>query len=218
MALMPGPSYADPAADSAMMSRLRVALERELQSDEIVMWHGWQLGRLEPRAFALYVFAIPWTAFSVMWTTLAAGAIANAGEESPGWIGWAFPLFGLPFVAIGLGMLARPFVPLWQHGKVLYVVTDKRVLKMSMRRELVVEAAPANRIGHVIRHEQRDGAGRLQLAIKIGKDSDGDRTTEHFEIGLVADVMGAHDAVNRIALAPTAAPRGATGQAGPVSS
>lgn len=122
-------------------------------------------------------------------------------------IGWAFPLFGLPFVAIGLVMLARPFMPWFQRGKVLYVVTDRRVLKMGMGRELMVQAVPGDRIGLVRRFEERGGAGRLQLAAKIGRDSDGDRQTEHFEIGRVANVMGAQAAINRLA-AGSSLPRG----------
>lgn len=199
--------------DSAPMSRLRLALERELHADEAVLWHGWQLGRLEPRAFAIYLFAIPWTAFALMWTALAAGAMVQSGEEGPGWIGWAFPLFGLPFVAIGLLMLARPFGPLLERGRVLYVVTDQRVLKLGLVRQLVVETVPADRIGLVQRHEQSDGSGRLQLAVKIGRDSDGDRKVDYFEIGNVGDVMGAQQALDRIA-----APFAATGTVAPLSS
>lgn len=185
--------------DNGSMARLRAALERELAADEAVVWHGWQLARLEPRMFLIYVFAIPWTAFAVMWTTLAAGAIAFAGEDGPGFIGWAFPLFGLPFVAIGIGMLARPFLPLWQKGRVLFVVTDKRVLRLSLGRELAVNAVPAERIGLIRRRELRDGSGTLELAVKVGMDSDGDRQTENFSIGMVADVMGAQQAIERIA-------------------
>lgn len=201
------------------MSRLRLALERELRADETVVWHGWQLGRLEPLSFGIYVFAIPWTAFSVMWTVLAFGAITMSGDYGPGWIGWTFPLFGLPFVAIGLAMLARPFAPLSQNGRVLYVVTNERALKLSMGRELAVETVLADRIGLIRRFERRDGSGRLQLAVKIGKDSDGDRQTDYFEIGNVADVMGAHEALNRISASTiTAAALPNAQAASPVSS
>jgi hypothetical protein len=58
---------------------------------------------------------------------------------------------------------------------------------------------PAERIGLAERQEKRDGTGTLSLAVKVGRDSDGDRQTESFLIGLVADVMGAQEAVNRIA-------------------
>lgn len=185
--------------DSALTERLRKALERELGPDEEVVWHGWQLARVQPRMFLIYVFAIPWTAFSLLWTGLAASAIMGAGEDGPGLIGWAFPLFGLPFIAIGLWMLAGPFLPLFVRGRVLYVVTDRRVLRLSYWRELAVKAVPAERIGLAERQEKPDGTGTLSLAVRVGRDSDGDKQTESFLIGLVDDVMGAQAAVNRIA-------------------
>ncbi len=200
------------------MLRLRLALERELRGEEAVVWHGWQLGRLELRSFGQYLFAIPWTAFAVMWTTLAAVGVAHSGVEGPGWIVWAFPLFGVPFVAIGLAMLARPFVPLFQRGRVLYVITDRRALKLAMGRRLVVETVPADRVGRIQRFEKSDGTGRLQIAVKIGRDSDGERQTEYFEVGDVADVMGAQIALERIAESPDRDSPVPRGQPSPLSS
>lgn len=197
---------ADTTPANARAARLKLALERELRPDEIVVWHGWQLGRLDPRSFMIYVFAVPWTAFSVMWTIFAAAAVSSTGSEGAGLIGWAFPLFGLPFIVIGLGMLAAPFWPAIQQGRVLYVVTDSRVLKLSLGRALTVTIIPADRIGLAERREHRDGTGTLTLAVKIGKDIDGDRQTENFVIGLVADVMGAQAAVSRIGASLIAAP------------
>lgn len=194
-----GPDRDSASRDNPAMSRLRLALEHELGPDEVVIWHGWQQGRLGLRRFGIYLFGIPWTAFSVMWTALAAGAMAGSGEEGPGWIGWAFPMFGLPFVAVGLAMLAWPFVPRFQQGRVLYVVTSQRVLKLSLLGNLVVQAVPASRIGMVERHERRDSSGMLRLPIRIGQDCDGERYTEILEIGWVENVIGAQNAVNRIA-------------------
>lgn len=188
--------------DNARMAQLRAALERELGPEEVVLWHGWQLARLDPRMFGIYLFAVPWTAFSLAWTGIALGAVASMGDEGPGILAWAFPLFGLPFVAVGCWMLARPFVPLWERGRVLYVVTDRRVLKLALGRTLEVSAVPADRIGPARRSESRDGAGTLSLAVRIGRDSEGDRQTEQFVIGAVADVMGAQSAIARIAARP----------------
>ena len=195
--------------DNARMAQLRGALERELGADEGVLWHGWHLGRIDPRDFLIYIFAVPWTAFSIAWTGIAAMAIAGTGEDGPGLIGWAFPLFGLPFIAVGVWMLSRPFTPVLQRGRVLYVVTSKRVLKLGIGRVLEADTVPADHIGLAQRREQRDGTGTLQLAVKIGRDSDGDRQTEHFIIGPVADVMGAQQAIDQIARgapAPVASP------------
>lgn len=188
-----------PDCDNATMVQLRLALDRELGSDETVEWHGWQLGLIDPRTFLLYVLAVPWTAFSVMWTVFAASAVGLSGEHGPSIIGAAFPLFGLPFIAVEAWMLSRPFVPLFERGRVLYVVTDKRLVKLSLGSDLVVQTVPADRIGLAERREQRDGTGTLQFAVRIGKDSEGNRQTEDFIIGHVADVMGAQAAVNRIA-------------------
>jgi len=68
---------------------------------------------------------------------------------------------------------------------------------------------PADRLGPAERREQADGTGTLSLAIRIGRDSDGDRQTESFVIGPVAEVMGAQEAVSHIAAAPSASPAGA---------
>lgn len=198
----------DPAHDTSRTFRLQQALERELRPDETVHWHGWQLGRIEWRALGIYVFAIPWTAFALMWTTFAAAGVSQMDDDGVGLIGWAFPLFGVPFIVVGLAMLAMPFVPLLQRGRVLYVATGQRVLKLSLGRELSITTVPADRIGMMHRRERRDGSGTLRLAIKIGRDSDGDARTEYFELGAVADVIGAQAAVERIAAAsgPASAP------------
>ncbi len=111
-------------------------------------------------------------------------------------------------------MLSRPFVPLWERGRVLYVVTDRRVMKLSIGRTLSINTVPAGRIGLIQRSERADGAGKLSLAIRIGRDRDGDKQTESFDIGLVADVKGVQSAIDRIA----ADVRLAGGRAGALSS
>lgn len=195
------------APENTAMARLRLALERELGPGESAVWHGWQLARIDPRHFLIYVFAVPWTAFALMWTALAAGAIGVSGI---GLVGIAFPLFGLPFIAVGCWMLGRPFMPLWEKGRVLYVVTEIRVLRLALGRELVVKTVPAARIGLAERRERPDGSGTISLAVRIGRDSDGDKQTETFDIGPVAGIMDAAAALDRIAAAarapgPTAA-------------
>jgi hypothetical protein len=186
----------DPARDTPIKSRLQQALVRDLRADETVQWQGWQLGRIEWRAFGIYILAVPWTGFSLRWTTLAAGAVFLMDDSGAGCLDWAFPLFGVPFIVIGLAMLAMPLI---QRGRVLYLVTGQRVLKLSVVHAFVMTAVPADRIGMVQRRQQQDGTGSLKLAIRIGNDSDGDRQTETFELGAVAEVIGAQAAIDRIA-------------------
>lgn len=180
-------------------NRLHLALDRELAEGERVIWQAAQAGRVETSGFLIYIFAVPWTGFSIMWTILAAAGASQMGDESFGWIGLAFPLFGVPFILVGLAMLSAPWIPLFQKGRVLYAVTNRRVLRISLGRELVVKSLPGKRIGLIERRESRDGTGLLKLAAKVGEDSDGDARTEFFEVGRIADVKGAHDAIDELA-------------------
>ncbi|MEL7190651.1 MAG: hypothetical protein AAGK17_13945 [Pseudomonadota bacterium] len=183
-------------------SRLKLALGRELDVDEKVIWSGMQIPRIEPLMFGIYVFAVPWTAFALFWTAMAyAGVSSTDNFEGPGLLAYAFPLFGTPFIAVGIGMLASPFYPLWESGKVLYAVTNKRVLKLRLGRRLKVDAVPFERIGQIERMEASDGSGMLKIPVSIGRDSDGDRTTEHFRLGSVANVMDAHRAISKSVVA-----------------
>ena len=194
------PGMTDPIKpENTAMARLSHALERELQAGETVEWHGWQQGRIDPKLFLSYIFAVPWTAFSLAWTGIAAAAVASGGAEDVGLVAWAFPLFGVPFVAVGAWMLSRPFVPLWERGRVLYVVTPRRVIKLASGRDLTIDTLPADRLGPAQRRERGDGSGWLRLPVRIGRDSDGDKQTDHFDIGPVADVAGAAGAIARIA-------------------
>lgn len=176
---------------------LSLALDRELRPGERVVWQQRQIARIAYKGFALYAFAIPWTAFAIFWTVMASAGASSMQEEA-GTISWAFPLFGVPFILVGLGMMSAPFLPLFNKGKVLYAVTTERVLKVRLGREIDVESVPARRIGHIKRSERRDGSGSLRIAVGVGKDSDGDRVTEYFEIGEVADVISAHDHIAAI--------------------
>ncbi|MEM6907880.1 MAG: hypothetical protein AAF494_04310 [Pseudomonadota bacterium] len=187
------------SAHGSSQHRLGLALSRELAADETVIWQGMQLARIEPKLFAIYLFAIPWTAFALFWTAMAVAGVSTMQQDvGGGLLAWAFPLFGTPFIAVGCGMLSVPFLPLWERGKVLYAVTNRRVLKVRLGRDLTVKSVPARRIGLIERNEDRLGRGQLKLAVAIGRDSDGDPTTEHFQLGMVADVMAADQAITQL--------------------
>ena len=89
--------------------QLELALERELEAGERVRWKGRGMLQEALTRFALYLFAIPWTAFALFWTAMAWSA-TGAMDENAGFLSYAFPLFGLPFIAVGIFMLATPFL------------------------------------------------------------------------------------------------------------
>jgi hypothetical protein len=176
---------------------LRLALDRELRAGERLLWHGRPLPRVAWPALAIWLFAVPWTAFSVFWTTMAFAGAQAFDEVS--FLSYAFPLFGTPFIAVGVGMLAMPFLPLFAARKTLFAVTDQRLLRLYLGRRLATKSVPGERIGEIDRSERRDGSGSLKIAVGSHVDSDGDRRIDHFEIGEVEDVMTADGRVRELA-------------------
>lgn len=179
---------------------LDLALHRELRRGERLLWQGRPIARVRPSTFGIYLFAVPWTAFSLFWTAMATMAAPGMSEQGNGfgWASWVFPLFGAPFIAVGIGMLAAPFWPLYTARRSLFAVTDQRLIHLTLGRELKSQTLPAARIGHIKRSERADGSGMLQIAIRVGTDSEGDRHTDTFDIGEVADVMEVEREIGRL--------------------
>jgi len=175
---------------------LQLALQRELQAGERVLWSGRPLARVAWGALGIWIFAVPWTAFSLFWTSLAFYGAQAFDEAGP--LGYAFPLFGTPFIAIGFGMLSLPFLPLFGAGRTLFAVTDRRLLRIVLGPRLWTKSVPGERIGLIDRSERRDGSGTLKIVIGSHRDSDGDRRTDHFSIGEVDNVISVEARVREL--------------------
>lgn len=176
--------------------RLGLALARET-GGERVLWQAGRIARIDPKIFGIYVFAVPWTGFALLWTALAAAG-AGAAFDGLGPLAWAFPLFGLPFIAVGLAMMAAPFYGYYSAAKTLYAVTDRRLVRLTLGRSLKVESVPGERLGPMQRSERPDGSGTLSFAVRVGVDSDGDRTTERFEMSDIPGVFAAAREIERM--------------------
>ena len=153
-------------------------------------------GRAFLMSFGIWLFAVPWTAFSVFWTVMA----ASVAGEMDGW-GVVFPLFGTPFVAIGLAMLSAPAWA-WRAGRrTLYVVTDRRaiVFAASGFRDIGVRSFAPAALADVRRTERPDGSGDLVFAQSTHRDSDGDSVTTTTGFPNLPDVREAEAAVRALA-------------------
>jgi hypothetical protein len=177
---------------------LEMALQRELRRGERVLWRGRPLARVAWRALAIWLFAVPWTAFSLFWTAMAFAG-AQALDDGVGVLGYAFPLFGTPFIVVGLGMLSVPFVPLFTARRTLFAVTDQRLLRIYLGRRLTTKSVEGGRIGEIERSERRDGSGGLKIVIGSHLDSDGDRRIDTFELGEIENVMAVEARVHELA-------------------
>ena len=107
----------------AIPPELEEKVERELESGERIAWMEQPIPRyFTAMSTGAFLFAIPWTAFALFWICGASGF--KLPDFSKGGFSF-FPLFGVPFVLIGLGMLSSPW---WAHRKALktvYVITDR---------------------------------------------------------------------------------------------
>ncbi len=136
----------------------------EVERGESIVWVGRPGGgRFFLSVLPVFVFGVPWTAFSIFWVAMASQA------RGPGAIGIMFPLFGLPFIAIGAGMLAAPFWAQRRSGQVAYVVTNRRVIFFEPNfpsGQKVVSLRPGE-FGPIERVERGDGSGDITFGVPL---------------------------------------------------
>ncbi len=171
---------------------LDAILRRELMTGERILWSGQPNPRKLYAAFAMWLFAIPWTAFALFWESMALFMLWGGTTKTPAAITWSFgivfPLFGLPFVVVGFYMLAMPFQVIGKARRTVYALTDRRVLRLTAGRNREAQSVMLGQMGPITVKAGSDGYGTLTIQTGTSIDSDGDRVTERFEIAGVPDV------------------------------
>ena len=159
---------------------LQALVDRELEPGERVVWYDMPIPRFfTPLTLGTFLFAIPWTAFAIFWVMGASGFKMPDFSEGINF----FPLFGVPFVLVGFGMLSTPFWFYRKAFRTLYVITDRRAITFIGGRSTTIRSYPPNRLQEIYRKERRDGSGDVVIALKARHDSDGDRQSE--ELGFL---------------------------------
>lgn len=174
------------------------ALRNELQLGERVLWKGRKLRRFDFAALAVFFFAIPWTAFAIFWTMMAASGIGEGGFEGSGWIAYAFPAFGLPFIAVGLLMMAGPFVRYFTANNTLFAVTDRRLVEITLGRRITVKSTEGDRLGDITRSEGRDGSGKLTIEVPPKGGSGRKRSERILQLGEVMEIREAEQRIREL--------------------
>jgi hypothetical protein len=178
----------------ALTPDLRIQLENELRAGEKIVWTAQPRPGLYARAgWGLFIFAIPWTAFAVFWMVMAGGGLwkwLGASGDSPArnapapsgpfkYFSLCFPLFGLPFVLIGVAMLAAPWWMRRRARKVIYALTDQRaiIFEAGMFGRQTIRSYDPDKLGSIERTQRPDGSGDLVFETLITRDSEGARQT-----------------------------------------
>ncbi|MDX2158121.1 MAG: hypothetical protein SFW09_16595 [Hyphomicrobiaceae bacterium] len=166
---------------TSLPRRLRDALAKELPGEPI-LWTGRPSAlRAFLASLPIWLFAIPWTAFSLGWEYMALGGwLSGKPPPSPthSIMGIVFPLFGLPFVLIGIGMMLAPFAAWSRARRTVHAVSNHRFLTITVGRRLTVKSHATSSIVRTERIERRDGTGTLKVVTGIRRDSDGDRVED----------------------------------------
>ncbi|MCZ8184533.1 MAG: hypothetical protein O9322_16295 [Beijerinckiaceae bacterium] len=155
-------------------------LTREL-AGEPILWAGQPSPGLAFRkGLLIWLFAVPWTVFALVWEGIAlaaflAGEPGQRPEGAGAWLVWVFPVFGLPFVLIGLWMLARPFLEARKARRTVHVLTESRLVTAELGPMINLTSLPPSRIVEITRRAGPAGTGTLSLSLGQFRDSDGDR-------------------------------------------
>lgn len=132
-----------------------------------------------PVTTSIFLFAIPWTAFAIFWIYGASGFKIPDFKEGFD----LFPLFGIPFVLIGLGMLSSPLWTYRKAFKTIYVITDRRAITFDGGWSTTIRSYPPEKLQEIYRKVKRDGSGDVIIARQAWHDSDGGHQSE--ELGFL---------------------------------
>jgi len=141
--------------------------QSELQPGESLYWSGLaNPGRAAFTALPASLFGIPFAGFALFWMTMAYhGTHAMSKSSSNAFTrGFSiFPLFGVPFLLVGIGVVLSP---VWAYLKSLsttYAVTNQRVMIISGSGTRSVKSCTPADIVSVDHRERPDGSGDVLI-------------------------------------------------------
>jgi Bacterial PH domain len=140
--------------------------QSELQSGESIYWTGIaDPARAAISAIPASLFGIPFAGFALFWVTQAYRATSHMSHSSNSLAkGFGFfPLFGVPFLLIGLGVILSPLWAYLRGSSTVYAVTNQRVMIITGNSSRTVKSlTPADIIG-VDYRERPDGSGDIAI-------------------------------------------------------
>ena len=184
------------AALIKLPKHLQARIQSELKPGEAVVWADQpHPGKYMRQGFLLWLFFIPWTAFALFWMAGAAGV--KFPDFSHGQ--HLFPLFGIPFVLIGLGGLSSPYWLRRKAANIVYIITDQRAFALEGLRSYTARTYYPDQLRSITRKEHPDGSGDLVLETARYKDSDGDARKRENGFFAIAQVRRVEQLLEQLA-------------------
>ena len=135
---------------------LQQEIARELTGGERLLWSGQPRHGLMLRASdtALIPFSILWAAFAFFWE----GTVWKTNAP------WIFKLWGIPFVLVGIYIVAGRFVAdAWMRKRTAYGVTNQRVIIIKAFRKRNIQSIALRSVPEISLSESGDGSGTITL-------------------------------------------------------
>ena len=134
--------------------------QSQLDSGERLLWSGAPSpGGVALGALPAALFGIPFAGFAVFWIWTAYSASRHVSHAITPFA--FFPLFGIPFLLVGLAIITSPLWAWLTALNTVYAVTDKRVMIITgLMMRTVQSYGPAD-IGDLTHVERADGRGSL---------------------------------------------------------
>ena len=142
-------------------------LQGELRDGEHLLWAGRpRIPFLVWSALPVSIFGLFFGGFALFWIIGAATVTRSVPSEVGGGFGLfslLFPLFGLPFLLVGLGLILSPWLAKLRLKKTFYGVTDQRAILLEPSGFSGVETRfyPLADLERMVRTQKADGSGDL---------------------------------------------------------
>jgi hypothetical protein len=139
--------------------------DEELLKDEKILWKGQPdpNKNFTKKDYFLVPFSILWGGFAIFWEVMATWAIffSNHGTNADSFA-LIFPIFGIPFVLIGLYFMFGRFIyKRKKKVKTWYLVTNLRVIEINYMGGKSVNSANIDTIPSYSKSIDHDGIGTL---------------------------------------------------------
>ena len=138
-------------------------IQKELGSGERLLWAGMpKQGTIFKGSDIFMVpFSLLWGGFAIFWEYMALTIAPNA-QNAPEGFALIFPLFGIPFVVIGLYMIFGRFIyDSKKRGKTFYGLTDQRAIIVSGLFGKNVKSLNLRTLSDVSMSEKANGYGTI---------------------------------------------------------
>ena len=176
--------------------KVQAIIDNELDAKETMIWLGRPIPRLRTRgSWALILFSIPWTAFSLFWIAGASG-FQIPDFTSPEAL---FPLFGVPFVLVGLGMMTSPYWMKRAAKKTAYILTSERAIIIKGGMRMNIRSFLPDSLGDLERSQDDEGCGDIVFGKDISRGSKGSTHIQPYGFLGIADVKEVEKIVRALA-------------------